>query len=483
MSGLVGEIITTVEIGKVVLERYRLYRNASADLKRLEGLLSGTLFTLEVFEKAIRVKLKALVEYEERIMPLVEALQGVFERLNKQTSRYPSGATLDFIKKMCWTFGGKSGVEAILKEMQEYQNALHGVIVGIKLIFDDRIINDSERTLMKELYQGGGVGVRHADVMDDVLHGLSPESKRSPRADLEIFSLPSIVQEGDRSIIRFEDHIVLVEYRYLEARSSQETAEAIADVHKLASVLANVDEEAMHILRCLGTADQLNADRIALLYRIPQPPMAGAKWTLHDALRTSEKPPLDVRIRYALEICEAVMYTHAAGLVHKLIYPGNILLFPSQESSHRKSIFLAGFDASRLQDLAAYSQQAAETDPVKRLYQHPERHSPNVEGKVARFGLRHDMYSVGVVLLEVGMWRPLGKINDKLDQLARNFDARKLHNRLLEAARRLSFQGGSKYANAVLCCLQDTVSQNDTQEEIKRTFLEKVVQSMKEIVV
>jgi hypothetical protein len=65
------------------------------------------------------------------------------------------------------------------------------------------------------------------------------------------------------------------------------------------------------------------------------------------------------------------------------------------------STYLVGFEAARLRDLSAYSSQLAETDPYKRRYQHPDRLITQEDGKVTRFGIRHDMYSLGVVLLEL----------------------------------------------------------------------------------
>ena len=91
----------------------------------------------------------------------------------------------------------------------------------------------------------------------------------------------------------------------------------------------------MHILHCKGVVYQPKFERSLLLYDIPRAPNAGIRWTLAKALEDvkSPKPPLDVRVRYALEVATAVMFTHAAGLVHKSICPDNILS-ESSSTSH-----------------------------------------------------------------------------------------------------------------------------------------------------
>lgn len=76
----VDGIVTAVKVGKAVLKRFQTYKDASVDLKRLEGFIAAALFTLDAFEISIRKKLRILQGYEDQILPLVEALQEVFER-------------------------------------------------------------------------------------------------------------------------------------------------------------------------------------------------------------------------------------------------------------------------------------------------------------------------------------------------------------------------------------------------------------------
>lgn len=92
-------------------------------------------------------------------------------RLDKQTSRFASGPGFEIVKKIRWTFGGKTGFEAILKEMQENQNALNYVITAIKLCVESGSLTAEERPLAKKLYAAGGEGIRRADIMEDVVQG------------------------------------------------------------------------------------------------------------------------------------------------------------------------------------------------------------------------------------------------------------------------------------------------------------------------
>jgi hypothetical protein len=85
----------------------------------------------------------------------------------------------------------------------------------------------------------------------------------------------------------------------------------------------------MHILRCKGTVHRPDLERSVLIYELPSVPDETQRkgWTLAQAIadKSTAKPTLDVRVRFAVEIATAVMFTHAAGLVHKSICPENIL--------------------------------------------------------------------------------------------------------------------------------------------------------------
>lgn len=105
-----------------------------------------------------------------------------------------------------------------------------------------------------------------------------------------------------------------------------------------------------------------------------------------------------------------------------------------------------------------------------------------------RFGIRHDMYSLGVVLLELAMWRHIQHINDPNLQKLTNargqaFDPRKLQEKLVELVDwSLAGLTGTKYAEAVLCCLQDTITDQRSEREMRELFYERVLQPLKQII-
>jgi len=301
------------------------------------------------------------------------------------------------------------------------------------------------------------------------------------------------VHDGNRLILK--GRRTFMECRYFEARRPQEIEKSIKDVNKLAFLLQQVDASSMHILRCKGTTyEGSGSNRSLLFYDMPSEPTDETKWTLAQAIEENTPvPSLNTRVRYAVEICKAVMFTHAAGLVHKSIRPENVLILrnsPTDKVKHEFSAYVVGFDAARLRG-SSYDElpraREVETNTTKRLYQHPERQIPLRDGKVVRFGIRHDMYSLGVVLLELAMWRRINHVNDSdLQKLRKaseqDFNPGKLQEKLAKLADQYLFGStGRKYAEAVRCCLQDTVKEKN-ERKMRELFHERVLQPLKEII-
>jgi hypothetical protein len=87
-------------------------------------------------------------------------------RLDKQLSCFPRNEKFDFIGKMRWTFGGKSGHEAILAEMEKWRSDLWAVVAAIKLLQEE----EQDRDLYDQLFaeEVGGKAVHSANVMDEL---------------------------------------------------------------------------------------------------------------------------------------------------------------------------------------------------------------------------------------------------------------------------------------------------------------------------
>lgn len=199
----------------------------------------------------------------------------------------------------------------------------------------------------------------------------------------------------------------------------------IERVRKLAALLNHRPKpEAFRTPHCLGFFDRAprkldNGDdedaadlRLGLVFERPADESLDASLppvSLHDLLLSERKPRVTERIRLALAISNCLLYLHAVNWLHKGLRSHNIVFFRATEGhvDYGKP-YLSGFDFSRParpEEMTDIPGDDAEFD----LYRHPHAQSTN-PGERARFKKSFDIYSLGVVLVEMAHWDTIDRI-------------------------------------------------------------------------
>jgi len=174
--------------------------------------------------------------------------------------------------------------------------------------------------------------------------------------------------------------------------------------------------------------------------------------------------PLDERLQIARQISKSVLLVHATDFVHKNIRPETILIVDKEGQSNVKWPFLLGFDCFRTAD--GKTQRIGDDIWEKNLYRHPTRQGSRPEEE---YSMQHDIYSLGVCLLEIGMWKSLLSWNEEsktftaLSSLEIVIDChlrekrreafRTKWNLVTLAKRHLPYTMGPKYTNLTVLCL------------------------------
>lgn len=139
---------------------------------------------------------------------------------------------------------------------------------------------------------------------------------------------------------------------------------------------------------------------------------------------------------------------HLFGFVHKNIRPETILLFPDDGSIG--SAFLVGFDSFRM--ASGKTLRRGEASWKRDLYQHPDRMgiTPTED-----YVMQHDIYSLGVCLLEIGLWETFVSYEDNNQRsMLSGLHSFQLQEKLLYMARtELRGRMGTKYSGIVVTCL------------------------------
>ena len=267
---------------------------------------------------------------------------------------------------------------------------------------------------------------------------------------------------------------VMVECKtYPETLKEQSLDQLSTAVGRLAAILRRADTHLCRIPKCLGYIHQADQKRYALVYEVPAVGNVGQKPpTLLDLIKArrpnSRDPllvqhPLNQRFELARKVTCAILYVHAMGWVHKSIRTNNIIVLDTRDGLDRdatiasrfpKSLgnpYLCGFHSAR-QDKAV-SDQTGDDFREFNIYRHPARQGLHPE---ERYSMNHDVYSLGVVLLELGMWSPLLDFSSlRVFKGTSTFTRHLAKDFLLELAKEvLPVIMGQKYSDLVSFCLE-----------------------------
>ncbi|KAK5044781.1 hypothetical protein LTR84_010437 [Exophiala bonariae] len=168
------------------------------------------------------------------------------------------------------------------------------------------------------------------------------------------------------------------------------------------------------VLDLRGFAVHPDQAYVALAYSIPPTVVADSRFSLQELLTLKElrkayRPPLEGRVRLALRLCRCVLMLHTAGWLHKAIRPSNVMFFPPEYGASigaLDSAYLIGFESAREDELAFTSDtvftETLSTETEWQYYEHPLR-----QGEQKRkFSKVFDIYSLGLVLLDIALWNP-----------------------------------------------------------------------------
>lgn len=177
-------------------------------------------------------------------------------------------------------------------------------------------------------------------------------------------------------------------------------------VRDIARLLSIRDPFSVGLLRCIGL---IQVSQSKYRYILSLPPDVERPITLRSAYDLPE-PSVTTKIQYARILGRAIMSVHAAKFVHKSIRPENIVLVhnASNKVSATSGPFLIGFEQIRGHN--AHSALTADMEWYKNIYRHPSRQGLRVEDY---YVMQYDIYSLGVCLLEISMWKSFVVHNTK----------------------------------------------------------------------
>ncbi|KAH8726495.1 hypothetical protein GQ44DRAFT_705724 [Phaeosphaeriaceae sp. PMI808] len=216
---------------------------------------------------------------------------------------------------------------------------------------------------------------------------------------------------------RITETPVLVEYAtYDPAYRSTGVSPPLDRLERLLSILTKLSgNQNFHgTLKCVGYFEDSRQPRFGLIFELPTSVYSGPAdshksveelrpVTLLSVLQTGSKslhnsnsatPPLEDRFRLAFTLALTFSKIHSDNFAHQDINSSNILVFRKNKRHSANSRAL---------------QYTLRKVPALNIYRHPE--DPKFTGiKDTPYKSHFDMYSLGLVLLEIGLWQPLGDL-------------------------------------------------------------------------
>ncbi|KAI0148959.1 hypothetical protein BJ166DRAFT_469912 [Pestalotiopsis sp. NC0098] len=304
----------------------------------------------------------------------------------------------------------------------------------------------------------------------------------------------------------------------IDCTSGINVTQARTDTESLAKKLGRVDSDAFGLLSAYGLVKRkrpgtTQIQSLNLVFSLPTD--AGKPRSLRQDLMQPQSFSLSRILDLARRLAGAISFVHTCDFVHKNIRPETIISFGNHSAPKRGPVqtYLLGFDSFR--NVNFHTLHRGDAAWERDLYRHPSR-----QGLFAQdnYVMQHDVYSLGVCLLEIGLWNsfvdydpadrelddipPKPKPSTALGMQIEDFEPKSTgaissYNHVKDhlvalATSKLPLRMGDKYTSVVVTCLtcldegnEDFGDDKEMQDEdgilVGVRFIEKVLLRLNEI--
>jgi serine/threonine protein kinase len=245
--------------------------------------------------------------------------------------------------------------------------------------------------------------------------------------------------------------------------------EMVARVGRIATSLNAMASRAdvLRILRCIHYYHSASNKAFGIIYELPAQSKDHLPRTLHSVINDSVPAgfvweiSLEDRFHLARTLAFTLLTLHKGTIVHKSISSHNII-FVSANESDLEEPYLIGFNYARPVEPKAFT-TGPPPSKAALSYCHPEYNPDNAQ-RARPFRMVYDYYSLGLVLLEIGLWVTMNSLSSK--------STRELKKTLLKSrVPMLKHVMGTAYRDAVEACLRDHI-ETDSPEAFEDTIME-----------
>lgn len=439
------------------------------------------------------------------------------------------------VRKATWTWK-KEAIDNFIKDLQAWKGLFDPLwwTIVLKLrgpLLDSKQLEQAKATEPQAM--GPEMAARNPLVLaTSIRKVLSAEPDGSlilPELQMDWVNILYSDARAARRAQRHSDPWYIIDT--IEVGAATQTLDVWKEVNTLATRLSQADPLAFGLLNCKGVIQvqrqigllpnsyqpaPKSYSHFQIVFRIPKG--MEIMQSLRQLLLGSDMYiSLSKKLFIAQELAKAVYYVHAFDFVHKNVRPESVLYFedPGSVNSHA---FLVGFDAFRAAE--AGTMMEGDMTWARNVYRHPSRQGTHLK---AKYNMQHDIYSLGVCLLEIGLWQSFVEYDDgselggpsqpksgifydefmawnkTLGRVSLDVLAIRLKRYLVEQTKTmLAPRMGDKYTYVVLSCLTCLDDENedfrsisscgnevndddDDDDAVAMLFIEKIMRSLNSI--
>ena len=292
--------------------------------------------------------------------------------------------------------------------------------------------------------------------------------------------------------------------KWLDASGDRESVPLetnVVRVQELTSLLKQSKQAGFLVPQCIGYFDDRddkpkseNPERFGIVFERPNQ-TAGTQGpvSLREAFADS-CPSLSIRVILAHKLANSLLYLHAVKWLHKGLRSDAVLLSkdPKTNKINFSEPLLSGFEYAR-PDREGVQSTSLSQDPLAELYVHPDYQGDNARGS---FQKTFDIYSLGIILLEIARWEPIQEIMKIADpDRPKPYELRKIRGTILKEdsliLEKVKASAGDQFHEAVSSCIEGlkafglAADDDDTNvvpgAVLQREFTKKVVENLAQI--
>lgn len=286
---------------------------------------------------------------------------------------------------------------------------------------------------------------------------------------------------------------VLIEYKPYRLSAVQDTDQPLTgqrhtiegegEIDQLACLLASAGNPNYHTLSLRGYVNQPERKRYAFVFDYPPNTHQGQPTPLYSIIDGSVlhgnpaalNIPLQSRFNIAQILSKTLAAFHADGWVHKNIQSQSVVFFNGMSPQLMyNNPYLVGFEYARPEsgNTGLVGDMAVE----RNIYRHPDRQG--VPRK--NFSKLHDIYSLGVVLLEIGLMKTAMAIYKEFyNAKPTNASMPEAQEAFIAVAKQqLATPMGTAYSEAVATCLSTELVEVESMTNFGLIFMDRVVRKL-----